>query len=284
MISLEFEVKPYLIYSLNEEETTIVQTRESSFATKSAELIEFLSYLEINKIEKISFEDMITMFGSHDLAQSSIEFLLSYSILKPFQTKYLTKKEEITFFSNDDSFNDLVNIFWKDRNVDSQELKEFELFDKENNLVIVSLNPFSLKQLKEIVSLIKKDSSNIYKFIFPYGHGVYLSNYYSPLWGNPCPLCFFYSIESYLRGSQTGKDNLNFQVMVDLFYKEKGTYEYNGLLKLEDWLPVFSQLNKDFNLEEDVISEVDDVLKIDLVGNTLSYDTCYLWEMCDCYE
>ncbi len=281
---MEFEVKPYLIYSLNQEQTTIIQTRESTFVTKSTKLIEFLEYLEKKQIDKITHSDFIKIFNNKKTMQESIDFLLDSNIIKPFKNKYLTTKENLLIFTNDNDFKSSADFFWKDRNIDVKDLDSFKYINGENNLIIICVNPFSLKKLKEIVDQIDPNNSNVYKFIFPYNHDLYISNYYSPEWGNPCPLCFFYSIESQLRGSQTGRDNLNFQVMVDLFYKETGTFEYKGLLNKEDWLPIVNQLSKEFKLTEDILTTVDDVLKINLDDYTMSYDVCYFWEMCDCYE
>lgn len=55
---MKYQVNPYLIYELKKEQTTIIQTKESSFATKNSFLINFLNFLEENSIDLISYTDM----------------------------------------------------------------------------------------------------------------------------------------------------------------------------------------------------------------------------------
>lgn len=280
---MKYVVNPYLIYELEDENTTIIQTKDNSFATKNEVLVNFLRYMEENKIGNITFNDFMVIFKEENIANESIKFLMDSSIIKEENSTYLSSINDIVIFSNSSKVLELSRDIWKEDH-EIRSLDEFKDQNYEDKLIIVCLDPFSLQKLKEIVSFINKDSTNVYKFVFAYNHSLYLSNYYSPRWGNPCPLCFFYSIESQLRGSQSGKNNLNFQVMVDLFYNEKGFFQYDGLLNKSDWLPVINQLHKEKKMSKANYSIIDDVLKIDLNDFSLSYDTCYFWEMCDCYE
>lgn len=279
---MKYQVNPYLIYELKKEQTTIIQTKESSFATKNSFLINFLNFLEENSIDLISYTDMKSIFNDEKSLQESIDFLVNNKIFSFYKERHLSNKKEILIFSNNTDFVNLATMFWENLKIKSLNELEEQCYD--NRIIIICLNSFNLSELKKLAKKCKEHPSNIYKFIFPYNHSIYISNYYSEEWGNPCPLCFFYSIEAQLRGSQTGVDNLNFQVMVDLFYRESGNFEYDGLLDKEDWISVINELNKEFKLPETMSNKIDDVLKIDLSSYSLSYDTCYHWEMCDCYE
>lgn len=280
---MKYLIKPFLIYNLPNKKTTIIQTRESSFATKDVQLINFLKYLEEYNISEITNVELTTITKNEEITSQVISFLLENNIAaisKDIKTSF----REIFVYSNDISFIQGINFFTENDILTNQDLEDFGSTGKQESLIILALNPFSIKELKKLVNNIPENSTNIYKIIFPYNNALYISNYYSPEWGNPCPLCFFYSLEAQLRGSQTGKEFLNFQLMVDLFYKEKSNFIYEGLLEKKDWLPVLNFLYHDLSNKDTLFEKIDDVTEIDFTSHSVTHDTSYHWEMCDCYE
>lgn len=281
---MRYIINPYLIYETKKQ--TIIQTREKSLASKNTSLIRFLKYLEEKNIEEFDEKDLKNIFSSEDNLNNSVDFLLNVGIIERKTKKYIDNNNRINILTNDKELISLINLFWKKRNITITNITELDRLNKNSALNIICLNSFNLKILKKIVKKTREvNNRSIYKIIFPYNHSIYISNYYSPSWGNPCPLCYFYSIESYLRGQQIDKRNLNFQTMVDLLYREQGAYEYDGLLQREDWIPILHYMNKEFKKRnEKILMETDDTLKIELSDYSINQDTCYYWEMCDCYE
>ena len=109
---MKYQVNPYLIYELKKEQTTIIQTKESSFATKNSFLINFLNFLEENSIDLISYTDMKSIFNDEKSLQESIDFLVNNKIFSFYKERHLSNKKEILIFFFFFYFQDGKIIFW----------------------------------------------------------------------------------------------------------------------------------------------------------------------------
>ena len=149
------------------------------------------------------------------------------------------------------------------------------------DVLIVFLNPFDLKTMNELTEEIKKKNLLV-KFIFAYNNKIYFSNFYKKSWCNPCPMCFFYELESQLRG-ENSEDQISFQTMIDVLYEQKAQFSVHLPLDSIDYIHIICLLSKYFN-KEIKSYYYDEVLELDLADYKVSEDTAYHWGYCDCYE
>ncbi|MFJ5789615.1 McbB family protein [Lysinibacillus sp. NPDC093197] len=280
-----YEINPYLLYSINKEKEKqhIVQTKSNSMIIKSNPLISFLSFLEENELSCISKFEIYNFFEENkEFSDRVISFLCDNDIFKTKVKKDLDFSN-IAIYSNDKK-NEVEYLF---RMVFDEMIVLNTLEDEkklnEIGILFILFNPFNLKNLKGVVEKLKEYENLVYKVIFPYNNSIYISNYYSKKWNNPCPLCFFDSLEAQLRGNINGYNNPNFQMMIDLIYKENIEFEYDGLISERDYLPLMNIILRDITNEK-IELKIDKVYRISLKDYYVNTDFSYYWEMCDCYE
>lgn len=273
-----YNIKPYLYYK-TQDGHFMLQNKVNSLAVNNRHLIEFLTYLEKEDINKISENQIHEFFDNNNsFANKVTAFLENNDIIMA------DSKKEINFsmmklleYGN----NNLLKTV--EEHVEGATVINNINMIKDDDLLIVLINPFSLENLKSITDSLSSFNDLVYKIIFPYNNSIYISNYHSRKWNNPCPKCFFYALESQLRGSISGDLSFNFQTMVDLFYTHNVEYKYEGLLERSDFIPVTNILLRD-SLKINMDSDIDDVYRINLSNYDVTKDTNYYWEMCDCYE
>lgn len=280
-----YDINPYLLYSINKEKEKyhILQTKSNSIIIKSNPLISFLSFLEENEISCISKFEIYNFFEENiEFSDRVISFLCDNDIFKTRAKKELDFSN-IAIYSNDKK-NDVEYLFRKvfEEMIVLNSIEDVKTL-KNIGILFILFNPFNLKKLKEVVEKLKEYDNLVYKVIFPYNNSIYISNYYSKKWNNPCPLCFFDSLEAQLRGNINSDLNLNFQMVIDLIYKENTEFEYEGLISERDYLPLMNIILRDITNEK-IELNIDKVYEISLKDYRINNDIAYYWEMCDCYE
>ena len=152
---------------------------------------------------------------------------------------------------------------------------------KNTDLLIVFFNPFNLDKMNQI-DLFAKKKNILVKFIFPYNNKIYFTNFYKKSWYNPCPMCFFYMLESQLRG-ETEENNINFQTLLDLLYAQKAIFDIHLPLDSSVYLQIIYHLARYLrNMPDD--NKLDEVLEICLKDFSVNRDIACHWGYCDCYE
>lgn len=212
-----YKVEPFIWYDIDEKKT-IFQTRNATVIITNKDIRDFLVILEERKILSIDETILKKYFDKMDYKEI-VNFLVAQKILRREEERKVCIKRVI-ILSNDIKFNKSIELNISDIRdflfVNKEQLKEFKV--EKNDFLIVFLNPFELKEMEKIVEIVK-NKDVMCKFAFSYNNKIYISNFYKKSWYNPCPLCFFYEIESQLRGEQ-GENNINFQTIIDLLYAE----------------------------------------------------------------
>ncbi|GEK35598.1 McbB family protein [Kurthia sibirica] len=277
-----YKINPYLLYNTKDNHN-IIQTKENSLILNSQPLIDFLKFLEVNNIDIISMNEIKNFFDNEEeFSEKIVDFLCKNEIFKENIQKKISF-ESINIISNE-NIGHIFSKFLKVKNSYTvQELLNKKKILEDDCLTLIILNPFNLNHLKEILEVIRNYENLICKVVFPYNNSIYISNYYSKKWNNPCPICFISSLEAQLRGNINGDLTWNFQMIMDLIYEEKLEFEYDGLLEEKDYIPVINILLRDM-LNNKLSSNIDKVYKISLRDYFIDTDIAYYWEVCDCYE
>ncbi|KQL58301.1 MULTISPECIES: McbB family protein [Bacillaceae] len=276
-----YKVNPYLINDVKQ--ASVIQTGRSTVVINDQELKQYLKDLESNRIVSVSSKDLANQFPNK--GEEVSRFLLQNRIFSSYE-KPTIDYENIFLFSNNDkmteTFNYLVeDLFDSNRFFLKSSLKEtHEVGD--GDLVFIFLNPFILEEFLEVVNDIKQKSA-IIKVMFYYNHSIYVSHYSKDKWKNPCPKCFYYSLETQLRGEVTGSGP-NFQTIIDLIYRRVSHFNVESKLSANDLLPAIESIVRDFKFEQDVDHFINKAYEFSIEQGTKQEDLTYHWEMCDCYE
>lgn len=272
-------INPFLINLIDN--NCVIQTGTSTVVITNQRLIGFLSEIEIQKIKSYTDQELEVEFGENkDLFLS---FLLENEILikkeKPF---FIFNK--VWILSNNNVFPNLFHKFAKNVMPGIHVLQQDSDFSnvKSDDLCIVFFNPFNLKNYIRIVDTLK-EKGVIIKTVFFYNHSIYISNYYKKTWGNPCPKCFFYSLETQLRGT-INSNNINFQTIIDMIYEENALFNIEAKLEPIDYLKPLEILLFDIRYDSNPNVFINKAYEINIKNGTINQDFSYHWELCDCYE
>lgn len=274
-----YKVQPFIWQKIGNDKT-FFQTQFSSVIITNNKLRDFLINIEQENILELD-KKYIKSYFFHE-TDDVISFMIQHNLLKE-KVEKLFSVERLVILSNDNSFFDSIQINLKDlykiKQLREQELELF-LFNKKD-LLIVFLNPFNLEKMNQI-DLFVKGKNILVKFIFPYNNKIYFTNFYKKSWYNPCPMCFFYMLESQLRG-ESEESSINFQTLLDLLYSQKATFDIHLPLDLSVYLQITYHLIKYLrNTLDDY--KVDEVLEICLEDFSVNKDIACHWGYCDCYE
>jgi len=276
-----YKARPYLLFEL-EEGKTLLQNNTSTVVLSNKQIVQFLMALEQDK-SLLNSADALSEFFQNNTHQV-ITFMLANGIIYKEEVPALAFKN-VHIVSNLKIFSELFykfsagvfdNVYTVDIDLSGSNITE-------DDLCIVFLNPFELGEFEKLMGAIHKTNC-IVKAIFCYNHSIYMANYHKPSWKNPCPKCFFYSLEAQLRGKGTSHGGMNFQTLVDVIYLKDIKFNAQAILEPYHLLGVINTL---FNQLTHIRSFGDDVnLAHDfkLETGTVNADYTYHWEMCDCYE
>lgn len=277
---MRYKVQPF-IWQRIKKNKTIFQTKSTTIIVTSENLTNFLLDVEKERRTEID-ESYLTKYFSEEEKEKVMNFLLTNRLLVLSEERNLDM-ENIVLLTNDKKFEKSFQYNLKDscktKTIDLEVFYEMTFYPKD--VLIVFLNPFDLKTMNELTEEIKKKDLLV-KFIFAYNNKIYFSNFYKKSWCNPCPMCFFYELESQLRG-ENSEDQISFQTMIDVLYEQKAQFSVHLPLDSIDYIHIICLLSKYFN-KEIKSYYYDEVLELDLADYKVSEDTAYHWGYCDCYE
>ena len=273
-----YRIQPFIWQKLLDDQI-VFQTQNSTVVIRNKDLSDFLIALEKENKQEISRQVSETVCGTN--ADKITDFLVNQKILIP-EIKQEININKILVFSNDAKFIDSMSYNIGDLYeiviVNKKELEAYQTVI--TDMLIVFLNPFKFDYLVEIYKIVR-EKDIICKFIFSYNNRIYFSNYHRKTWYNPCPLCFFYSIESTLRGEDNGE--VSFQTIIDLFYAKNIRFEINLPLTQSAYLHIVYLLTK-YLLNTSDTYLIDEVAELNLQDGSVRKDIAYHWGYCDCYE
>lgn len=276
-----YKFKPFLLYHLREN-NYVIQNGESTVIITNKKLVNFLEYIEREKTLECQNELFEKFFDKQ--TSEVIEFLKNNNVI--FDNEILSSKINLGnkfLIYNDNSFKNYFNITFDEYEFNYIYIdKCLDYPFKENDLIIIFLNPFNLNEYINLYNSLKNTEA-IIKMIFYYNHSLYITQYHKQSWYNPCPKCFFYSLETQLRGD-VNKGSFNFQTLVDLIYKQKPMFKLEAKLLPKDFIIIMYILGKDLNNLDNLVNHINKVYEIDLLTMKINEDNCYHWEVCDCYE
>lgn len=277
-----YKIKPFLIYDI--EVGTVFQNSTSTALVKNKKLINFLKDLEINKKNTITENELKNYFPNN--FEETLHFILTNNIIYR-KIEPIFSFNDLYIYTNCNVFKEVSQFFIKDLDsfgkIEFHNLEKSYSLPKEDDLCIIFLNPFELVEFEKIVNKFKEIDC-VVKYIFYYNHSIYISNFHKPSWKNPCPKCFFYSLESQLRSFGNINENLNFQTLVDMFSVKEAKFKSWFLPKPYNFISVFDVLFNQFKSLSDFNSIVNLVHEISIETTYINTDFCYPWDMCDCYE
>ena len=274
-----YKVQPYIWNKLDDKET-LFQTQNSTVVIMNKALADFLISIEEAQIININDKMVEKEFGSK--SSEVLEFLENNELIKKEIKKEVSIKC-IYVLCNDKKFEESFNFnLSEDYSIKYIEMEKLLALNFEkNDCLLVFLNPFSIETLEKI-AIIVKEKNIISKFIFSYNNRIYFSNFYKKDWYNPCPLCFFYELESQLRGDNS-ENHINFQTIIDVLYAKHGIFETELPLEKSIYLQIIYLLTQ-YLVPDINENKIDEVIELDLKDGSVVKDIAYHWGYCDCYE
>ena len=277
-----YKIRPFLIYDI--EIGTVFQNGLNTVVVKNKEVIELLKDLDKGKELEISEEKLKSYFPNN--FEAALKFILNNNIIYE-EIKPVFSFKDLHVYSNCDAFKTTLDFFIKDidffEKKEIHDLENYNYLPKKDDLAIIFLNPFELGEFKNVVDKFK-ETGCVVKFIFYYNNSIYISNYYKPEWKNPCPKCFFYSLEAQLRSYGQNPEYLNFQTLVDMFSAKEIKFKSEALLKPHNFIGVMDALFNQFKNINNFNAIVNEVWEISVETTYTNTDYCYHFDMCDCYE
>jgi McbB family protein len=280
-----YKIKPYLLFDLEGGKGKALQNNTSTVVVTSPAMARFLEALETNRTLIDSEESLKDYFPNN--TEQALQFLLSNGIIYEYQKPVFTF-EDIHIISNSKVFSDVFGLFFSDIFEGIKFHNDFSYGDKidfldDDSLCIIFLNPFSLGKFEKLVDSVSVHNC-IVKVAFYYNHSLYLSNYHKPSWKNPCPKCFFYSLEAQLRSENKIEGSYNFQTLVDILYLKEIKFDFACVLKPYHLLGMMNTMLYQLDNPNEINSFANSVHDFKPGTHLFNADYAYHWEMCDCYE
>jgi McbB family protein len=274
-----FSIKPYFIYDI--ETGTVLQNGISTVIINNAHLVEFLKNVESKKQRVISPEEIKSTFG--EAFQKVLDFLLDNSIIQKQNVPAL-KYEKIILLHNNQAFATLFKNIITPTYSNFETINISDSFDinKNDTLYVFFMNPFSIKEYISICDHFEQNDV-VYKTCFFYNHSLYVSNFHKHSWYNPCPKCFFYSLEAHLRGGRFS-DSINFQTLIDIIYEQTERFPIQADLTPLNYIAVIKLMSEQMLCSKDFNKIYNQVFEYQICDSKLNTDYAYYWEICDCYE
>lgn len=282
-LTVKYETNTFFIEDIDDVHAYLMNTKTIiNLSDKS--LIAMLHWIDENKISEI--DDHKIAYFMNEKKKQSIEFLLSeHILLEPTKEKNF---DRVTYVTNDAVIGEMLsyvligseNMGQKAQVTTVNDLNEF--FSKKNTSdncqFFFILNPFTVGDLDSITKFAQKNIISV-RVAFFYNFKFYVTNVYSPDLLSPCPMCFFYNLESSLRVTDRVNDSITFQNIVDLIYNQTTKFTSEASFTRKQLLSFISLI---IRLAED--KGYGDVYELDYDSARVVTDIAYHWELCDCYE
>ncbi|MHA6973780.1 McbB family protein [Levilactobacillus brevis] len=280
---MKYEINTFFIEDIDDVHAYLMNTKTIiNLSDKS--LISMLHWIDENKISEI--DDRKIAYFMNEKKKQSIEFLVSeHVLLEPAKEK---KFSNIVYVTNDPVIGEMLNYVLfgsENRGQKSQvttvnDLDEFfsKKHTSDNCQLFFILNPFTVGGLDSITKFAQKNIVSV-RVAFFYNFKFYITNVYSPNLLSPCPMCFFYNLESSLRVTDRVNDSITFQNIVDLIYNQTAKFTSEATFTRKQLLSFISLI---IRLSEE--QSYGDVYELDYDSTRVVTDIAYHWELCDCYE
>lgn len=266
-----YKVRQFIINEMNG--NGIIQNSKGITIIQNRKVIDFFIDIDKRGILHVSDEVLEEIFSSEYL--QVLDFLLQSDLIYELPDSTISL-DKLAIYSNNSELKKLISFVKCD---DLILVEDIEVLRK-HKYVLVFLNRFTLVELYEICDDLRTEGVK-FCISFVYNSKIYISNLYYKDWCNPCPKCFFATIESNLRAYAQQQGEISFQTIVDLIYSKESKFEINTPLSMVNLLTFLSEVLKmkynDYNILATRIKE------IDLKGN-IKYDVATNFELCDCFE
>lgn len=263
-----------------DDDSYFFQTQTTATIITNKKIVEFLIQTEKNRILRYDEDDLKTIFGNE--YEDILNFLCDNNILKKDEKKQMNI-ERLVVVSEDSIFTSMIEAYFSDEYsihiINEIDLDEFAF--GENDLLLSFIKEFAVEKLERLRNYAEKNNAFL-KVIFPYNSRIYFTNIYKKQWYTPCPLCFYYELESQLRG-EAGEYSITFQTLMDFVYQRKSDFIYEVILKGSDYINIGHVLSE--NLKSEIPEKkISEIAELDLENGKVNKDISYHWGYCDCYE
>lgn len=280
---MNYQIVPFLL--MKYENFSVLQNYNNIMIIKDNNMIEFLSYIDVNNIFSISQEEIVNFFR---IEQSSeiIRDLIDNNIIIEIKKKDLNFSKFI-ICSNDMKFIESMKFNTSDITYSSDYIFLSDKYDVESicfdkdNIYFFFLNKFNYKYFSNLVGRLQKENV-ICKIAFFYNSRIYISNYYRKNWYSPCPICYFSHIKAMVNGHSKINASVSYQTILELIYDIDDNYGIEYSFKNHEILKIVNVFLEDMVAFPNV--NENEVISIDVKRNLIEYDNAVHWELCDCYE
>lgn len=201
--------------------------------------------------------------------------------------------KKIFFISN----SKVIYNGFKDYSVDQSNMEahffegnniDLSVFEIENTLYIVHLNPYSTDLVKKIHGILNKRQNSYMLLSYVYNFKLYMDNLYIKAWNNPDHFDHIGHIES---STRTSEDMLTYQDLIDMIYRDSPEFMIEMPLKYTDILQtlhlILSKMEDLFELDTSYIQYSDQLIEtwcIDYSSRRIIKDTALFWEFRGIYD
>lgn len=283
---INYEVNNFVCYSIEEE--TIVHSEDAIVRIENKMMQDFIFSIETMK--SIS-DDKIKMYFGEELFEAALNFMISNNIIKELP-KVNFEIERLIVVSNCKKLREEMERYLY---IDIKEkikwltvdINQFLVEDlKDNDFIILLLNPYTTMQVKEIYK--KINGMNIYLLSgYFYYFNFYFDNLYNPFWHNPD----HFDHVGYISEKTYAENNcMAYQDLIDLLYYASDYEEKSVPISYKNQLHIIRQtiilVEKLIRLNNSVLypHEMLEVYKIELDIGELTKDSAIFWEMRDIYD
>lgn len=290
----KYNINSFIYHRLPSDDI-VVQNQKGIVKITNKNLISLLTFIDQNQIRKVKYEE-INDFLSED-TDRAISFLKKHNILEVSIDGMNYNVERLQFISNaadfEGSFMYYMKQLKKDIEIDSICNNDLKEEFRDNDLIVVFLNPYDKKLVKEIYNRMQVNKECLLLMTYIYNSNFYMDNLYSPKWKNPCHYCHMGFIESQLRINQEG--DLSYQGLIDILYHEDRKFAVETPISTIDIINFMSII---FNHLDNLIfrskghtllygesmEDINNIAIYDLLTKQTNVDTSIHWELCNCYE
>ncbi|MGT2680190.1 McbB family protein [Streptococcus ratti] len=274
----KFRIKSFLLYDINQHET-VVQTNASISILKSQRMINFLKSIEDSHF--ITEQDILAVF--EEKYESALHFLKSQAILtEDIDLNFSVQK--IYFLYNGSLNEQFIPSTFDNILIEIKKLEEVKFESlAENSLVILMLNSYHTKYVKQLYNTIN-NKQNIYLLsVFYYGFNYYIDNLYHSDWVVPTHFDHIGIIKTTLPDTE---EHLSYNSLVEAIL-EKEPY-FSNERNLNDMEQIFLintvmvRIYELFSIDDkEVLSQSSllETVEINLSNRKISKDSAIFWEL-----
>lgn len=280
MQSEKYKIAQYLVYKINEEEA-VVQSQTTTTVINNEKMIQMLFLFE-NK-EFITDNQLLDYFGDHK--NQAVKFLINEGLIssEPYRNFDI---ESIIFIGIDQLNKDIFPRTIEGIKVIHSNINSLENDIKENCIVISYFNPYHVKMVDAIQSIIEKSiyKETIYQLnIFTYGMSIYVDNLYNSNWVVPNHRDHLGIIRT---EKQSDENNLSYVDLLNYIYDKDPLFNIERPLEDDEQIFVLNFILTRIHLlvslkSSDMLREYEilKIFEINLNERRIYKDTASFWEL-----